>query len=47
MFYLIMLFWIGKQLIAPTWYWVLWGVICFGKFLNFGFTMYKKGAKIE
>lgn len=41
---LIMLLWIGKQLMAPTWYWVLWGWLCFYKILDFGFTMYKKGA---
>ena len=26
MLYLIMLFWIGKALAAPTWYFVLWAL---------------------
>lgn len=26
MLYLIMLFWIGKALAAPTWFWVVWAL---------------------
>ena len=26
MLYLIMLFWIGKALAAPTWFWVIWAL---------------------
>ena len=45
MFVLAMLFWTGYQLTAPTWYWVLWGFVCFYKIISFGVTLYKKGAE--
>lgn len=45
MTYLIMLYWIGQQLFAPTWFWVLWGIACFTKVISFGWDMYKKGAE--
>ena len=47
MLYLAMLAWIGSALSAPIWYWVLWGVCLFIKFVQFLYSIYKAGAKSE
>lgn len=39
----ILLWWIGLQLNAPTWYFVIIGVLLLVQLINFGLTMYKKG----
>lgn len=41
---LAMLFWVGLELSAPTWYWWCWG-ICIGvKVIKLCWDMYKAGA---
>lgn len=40
---LAMLFWIGKDLGAPTWYWWCWGILAFLDFVKFSWSMYKSG----
>ena len=40
----ILLWWIGLQLNAPTWYFVVIGFLLLCQVINFGITMYKKGA---
>lgn len=41
----ICLAWIGFQLNAPTWYFVLVGVGFFFKLISYGNEMYKKGKE--
>ena len=41
-----MLFWIGKHLNAPSWYWWCWGIGIGLLFIKFGLDMYKAGAKL-
>lgn len=43
---LAMLFWIGFELSAPTWYWWCWGFTVFFRFIKFGMDMFKGGAKL-
>ena len=40
----ILLIFIGIWLTAPTWYFVMCGVIFFGKLLRFAIDMYKAGS---
>lgn len=47
MLIIICLWWIGMQLCAPTWYYVLLGISAVVKILSYGIDMYKKGAKLE
>lgn len=44
---LICLWWIGCQLSAPTWYYVLLGVGFILQIINFGLRMYKLGTGKE
>ena len=41
----ILLFWIGLQLNAPTWFWWLLGVKFVIEFFGFGIKMFKAGSK--
>ena len=45
MFYLILLFWVGLQLNAPVWYWVLLGALALLASVQFGWKLYKKGLE--
>ena len=40
---IICLWWIGHQLSAPTWFYVLLGINIFLKIMSFGIDMYNKG----
>ena len=40
---IICLWWIGYQLSAPTWFYVLLGINIFLKIMSFGINMYNKG----
>lgn len=42
---LICLWWIGVQLSAPTWFFVLLGIGFFIDMIDFGTKMYNKGKK--
>lgn len=41
----ILLFWIGIQLNAPTWYYVLVSIGIFFRLISFGIDMYKAGKE--
>lgn len=41
----ILLFWIGMQLNAPVWFYVLIGVNLLMRVFKFGIDMYKAGSK--
>lgn len=43
----ILLWWIGCQLSAPTWYYVLLGIGFILQIFNFGLKMFKAGAGKE
>ena len=43
MFIVICLFWIGMQLNAPVWYYILAGFAFFMQILSFGLKMFNKG----
>lgn len=43
---LAMIFWIGMELGAPTWFWVLWGITLFIGVLQFGISMFKYGRNL-
>lgn len=45
MLLVICLWWIGIQLSAPTWFYVLLGINIFLKIMSFGIDMYNKGKK--
>lgn len=40
-----LLIWIGLKLNAPTWFYLLCGVLIILKAISFGIEMYKKGKK--
>ena len=42
---IIFLWWIGIQLSAPTWFYVLLGISAFAKLISYGIDMYNKGKK--
>lgn len=43
---LAMLFWIGNQLNAPTWYWWCWGIAAFIIVIKFGYGCVKAGRDL-
>lgn len=43
----ILLFWVGLQMTAPTWYWWVLGIGMFINVLSFGLNMYKSGRDKE
>ena len=43
MFIVICLFWIGMQLNAPVWYYILAGFAFFMQIISFGLKMFNKG----
>ena len=45
MLVIICLWWIGYQLSAPTWFYVLLGISAFVKLISYGVDMYNKGKK--
>ena len=45
MLYLIMMFWIGKALAAPTWYWVCWAAMLGWKLAGALVSVYKAGKE--
>ena len=45
MLLVICLWWIGIQLSAPTWFYVLLGISAFVKLISYGIDMYNKGEK--
>lgn len=45
MLYLIMLFWIGKTLAAPTWFWVIWALSVGWKLANSVVAIFNAGKE--
>lgn len=45
MLHLVLLFWVGLQLNAPVWYWVLLGALALFAIIQFGWKLYKKGLE--
>ena len=43
MLVIICLWWVGIQLSAPTWFYVLLGISAFAKLISYGIDMYNKG----
>lgn len=41
---LAMLFWVGSNFNAPTWYWVCWWIAVGVKVIQYGWGMFKAGA---
>lgn len=39
----ILLFWIGQQLQAPTWFWFLWGISAGAEIIQLGMAIYNAG----
>ena len=43
---LMMLFWVGTKIDAPTWYWVCWWIVEVLKVIQFGWGMFRAGTDI-